>query len=53
MKKSVVAAFVAASLLMAHQPAPAQSSTSSEARQVITSADQLPRRVVKLEKLPS
>ena len=54
MKKSLVTAFVAAVLLVAQQQsAQAQSSTPGELRQVITSAEQLPRRVVKLERLPS
>ncbi len=34
-------------------PSPGTSSATASARQVITSAEQLPRRVVKLDKLPS
>lgn len=54
MKKSIVAIFVAAALLAAQAPAKAEAAaTAATDRQVITSAEQLPRRVIKLEKLPS
>jgi hypothetical protein len=52
--------FVVSLLVTAHiaqaqsnPPGPGTSSATASARQVITSADQLPRRVVKLDKLPS
>ena len=37
----------------ANPPSPGTPSATASARQVITSAEQLPRRVVKLDKLPS
>jgi hypothetical protein len=59
MKKSIVALFVAASVLAVSHTAQAQAQAqapapaAATAREVITSAEQLPRRVIKLDKLPS
>ena len=59
MNKSIVALFVAASVLavshtaQAQAQAQAQAPAAATAREVITSAEQLPRRVIKLDKLPS
>ena len=57
MNTSLFAPLVAAALIMAapvqSQPAPAPAPAPATARQAITSAEQLPRRVIKLDKLPS
>ena len=54
MKKSLLTPLVAAAALTAALPVMSQTQPAPPApRQVITSAEQLPRRVVKLDKLPS
>lgn len=53
MKISMTAILVAATFVSAIPTSHAQMLSSNPSRQVITSAEQLPRRVVKLEHLPS
>ena len=53
MKMSLIAVLIATSFASVMPIVQAQTAESAAKRQVITSSEQLPRRVVKLEKLPS
>jgi hypothetical protein len=53
MKMSLIAVLIATSFASVMPIAQAQTTESAAKRQVITSSEQLPRRVVKLERLPS